>query len=125
MINNLCILDKPNKTWMQSNFIPIDINELPVCNIPYGNIYALYIACLNVDLLYPTIKISDIMVTLKYDYGNYYIKLFINKDSKDISFIYGIVNKKPRSGIIIDLDKQLNALSNFLYTNQLKVKING
>jgi hypothetical protein len=110
----ICVLDKPAKSILESNFTfphfdKIDFKD----NSLKSQTASLYEACNKYGIFYPYIKIYPNHITLKYDYGFRFITFEINKFK--IAFTYGIIGDKIFTGYISDTNKQLKALSDFLY----------
>jgi hypothetical protein len=129
-MKNLCILDRPHRSWIENDYILKDFNDI-VFEETYKNVITdLYMKCCEVGLIYPNIKIynnidRDFYASLRYDYGNYYVGFLINIDNNKsiINFVYGTLNKEPKKGILTDKDKQLQMFSKFLYRDIPKILV--
>ncbi len=115
-LNDLCVIERPVKSIMESSFINVNCNDLKISE----NAKSFFKEAFHAGFLCPRVEIKEKQVVYNYGIDLKYVR-FIIGDNNCIIFTYGTLGKEPKSGVINDPNRQLTTLSEFLFPKS-KVK---
>ncbi len=107
-LNDLCVIERPIKSMMESSFITTKFSELNA----FTKAKSFFKEAFDAGLLCPRVKVSEKQVTLDFGIDHKYVKFSVSNEV--ILFSYGTLGIPPKSGIIND-NRQLKTLSEFIF----------
>lgn len=113
-LDDLCVIERPVKSILESNFI--NASFIKICkdfNLS-DNVKSFFKETFKAGFLCPRIEIKEKQTVFNFGIDHKYV-IFNISNYEEIVFTYGTLGKKPKSGIINIKDKQLKTLSEFIF----------